>query len=290
MGPPTAPPQPQPPGRAGQGRLLSVSVLDRAPWWILVLLIGGIFALVGILRSSVYVETYHFLAPAVLVTLKLAFLAYALAMVLGLIAALGQLSRPSAPSSSRMWAWIRWAMHSATYTIARLYVEVIRGVPLLVQLIYIAFVLTPALAELTGIRWFRNDIVRATFGLGIGYGAYLAEIYRAGIESIPRGQTEAARSLGMSPWLAMRLVILPQAIRVILPPLGNDFVAMLKDSSLASVISVQELTYTGQLLNARTFRSFQTYNMVALLYLIMTLLGSFGVRGLERWAGKGYRH
>ncbi len=88
----------------------------------------------------------------------------------------------------------------------------------------------------------------------------------------------------------MRHVILPQAVRVILPPLGNDFVAMLKDSSLASVISVQELTYTGSLLNARTFRSFQTYNMVALLYLIMTLLGSLGVRSLERWTGKGHRH
>jgi len=271
MGPFTAPPQATPPpGIPGQGKLLSLSSLDRAPWWVLVLLMGGAFALVGILRSPVYIETYHFLAPAILVTLKLAFSAYALAMVLGLIAALGQLSKRAIP-----------------YTLARLYVEVFRGVPLLVQIIYIAFVLTPILADLTGMRWFRNDMVRATFGLGIGYGAYLAEIYRAGIESIPRGQTEAARSLGMSPWLAMRHVILPQAVRVILPPLGNDFVAMLKDSSLASVISVQELTYTGSLLNARTFRSFQTYNMVALLYLIMTLLGSFGVRGLERWAAKG---
>jgi polar amino acid transport system permease protein len=273
MGPPTAPPQaPLTPEIPGQGRLLSLSTLDRAPWWVLVLLIGGILALLGILRSPVYVETYHFLAPAILVTIRLAFTAYALAMILGLIAALGQLSRRAIP-----------------YTLARLYVEVFRGVPLLVQIIYIAFVLTPTLAELTGIRWFRNDIVRATLGLGIGYGAYLAEIYRAGIESIPRGQTEAARSLGMSPWMAMRHVILPQAVRVILPPLGNDFVAMLKDSSLASVISVQELTYTGSLLNARTFRSFQTYNVVALLYLVMTLLGSFGVRGLERWAGKGVR-
>jgi len=274
MGPPTAPPQvPQPPGLPGQGRLLPWSPLARAPLWVLTLLAGGIVALFFIRRSPVYIETYHFLAPAVLVTLKLAFSAYALAMVLGLIAALGQLSKSLIP-----------------YTLARLYVEVFRGVPLLVQIIYIAFVLTPTLADLTGIRWFRNDIVRATLGLGIGYGAYLAEIYRAGIESIPRGQTEAARSMGMSPWMAMRYVILPQAVRVILPPLGNDFVAMLKDSSLASVISVQELTYTGSLLNARTFRSFQTYNMVAILYLIMTLLGSFGVRGLERWAGKGVRH
>jgi len=274
MGPPTPPPQVAPsPERPGQGRLLSITSLERAPWWVVALLIGGVFALLGILGSPVYRETYRFLAPAVLVTLKLAFAAYALAMVLGLIAALGQLSRHPVPS-----------------TIARLYVEVVRGVPLLVQLIYIAFVVTPVLADLTGARWLRNDMVRATMGLGIGYGAYLAEIYRAGIQSIPKGQTEAARSLGMTPWMALRHVILPQAIRVILPPLGNDFVAMLKDSSLASVISVQELTYSGSLLNARTFRSYETYNMVALLYLIMTLLGSLGVRGLERWAGKGYRH
>lgn len=257
----------------GQGRLLPFGALERAPWWVIILLIGGILALIGIVRSPVYVETYHFLAPGIIVTIKLAVLAYALAMVLGLIAALGQLSK-----------------NPLFYTPARLYVEMVRGVPLLVQLIYIAFVVTPVLADLTGIRWFRNDIVRAVLGLGIGYGAYLAEIYRAGIESIPRGQREAARSLGMTSWQAMRHIILPQAIRVILPPLGNDFVAMLKDSSLASVISVTELTYSGSLLNARTFRSFQTYNMVALLYLIMSLLGAIGVRALERWAGKGYRH
>jgi len=260
------------PDVSGQGRLLSVGVLERAPWWALVLLIAGVFAFVSIRRSPVYLETYQFLLPAVFVTIKLALAAYVVAMVLGLLAALGQISRHPIPS-----------------TIARLYVEVVRGVPLLVQLIYIAFVLTPVLADLTGIRWFRNDMVRAVLGLGIGYGAYLAEVYRAGIESIPRGQGEAARSLGMTPWQAMRHIILPQAIRVILPPLGNDFVSMLKDSSLASVISVTELTYSGSLLNARTFRSFETYNMVALLYLIMTLIGSLGVRGLERWAGKGKR-
>ncbi len=194
-------------------------------------------------------------------------------MVLGLVAAFGQLAR------NRLFS-----------TSARLYVEVVRGVPLLVQLLYIAFVVTPVLAEATGLQVFRNDIVRATLGLGIGYGAYLAEIYRAGIESIPRGQREAARSLGMTSWQSMRYIILPQAIRVILPPLGNDFVAMLKDSSLASVISVQELTYSGSLLNARTFRSFETYNMVALLHLIMTLLGSLGVRALERRTLKGHKH
>jgi polar amino acid transport system permease protein len=242
------------------------------PWWAVLLAIGGLLALVGILNSPLYIETYQFLASGVVLTIELAVSAYALGMVLGLIAALGQLSR-----------------HPIPYTISRLYIEVVRGVPLLVMLLYIAFVVTPELATLTGINWFRRDVVRAILGLGIGYGAYLAEIYRAGIESIPKGQMEAARSLGMSYWQAMRHIVLPQAIRVILPPLANDFIAMLKDSSLAMVISVQELTYSGTLLRARTFRTFEVYNMVALLYLTMSLLGSLGVRGIERWAGKGKR-
>ena len=272
MSPPPTNPSDATPPLPGQGRLLPADILQRVPWWAVVLVIGGLLALYGILNSPIYIETYHFLASGVVMTIRLAVLAYAAAMVLGLFAALAQLSR-----------------HPVPYTIARLYIEVIRGVPLLVQLLYIAFVLTPALSDLTGIRWLRNDIVRATLGLGIGYGAYLAEIYRAGIESIPRGQMEAARSVGLTYWQAMRFIVLPQAVRVILPPLANDFISMLKDSSLASIISVQELTYSGQLLNARTFRSFQTYNMVALLYLSMSLVGSVGVRGIERWAGKG-RH
>ncbi len=272
MSPPPASPSGAPPPLPGQGRLLPADILQRVPWWGVLLIIGGLLAVYGILNSPVYIETYQFLASGVVVTLRLAVLAYALAMVVGLIAALAQLSH-----------------HPLPYTISRLYIEVIRGVPLLVQLLYIAFVVTPALANLTGIRWLRNDIVRATFGLGVGYGAYLAEIYRAGIESIPKGQMEAARSVGLTYWQAMRFIVLPQAVRVILPPLANDFISMLKDSSLASVISVQELTYSGSLLNARTFRSFQTYNMVALLYLTMSLVGSVGVRGIERWAARGRR-
>src|SRR2546428_7969037 len=106
----------------------------------------------------------------------------------------------------------------------------------------------------------------------------------------PRGQRERARAGPMLSVQTLPHVPLPQAFRFTPPPLGNDFVAMLKDSSLASVISVQELTYSGSLLNARTFRSFETYNVVALLYLCMTLLGSLGVRALERWTSKGYKH
>ncbi len=135
--------------------------------------------------------------------------------------------------------------------------------------------------------WFIGEIdlrgiPSAIIGLSIGYGAYLAEVFRGGIESIPKGQMEAARSLGMSYFQAMRHVILPQAIRVVLPPLGNDFIALLKDSSLISVIALPELLQRGRLWISRTFRAFEGYNSIALIYLVMTLFLSLLVRIIER--------
>jgi polar amino acid transport system permease protein len=148
------------------------------------------------------------------------------------------------------------------------------------------FAVTPALRDASG-GWIIGEvdlrgIPAAIIGLSIGYGAYLAEIFRGGIESIPKGQMEAARSLGMNYFQAMRYVILPQAIRVILPPLGNNFIALLKDSSLISVIALPELLQRGRLWISRTFRAFEGYNSVAILYLIMTLVLSFLVRVIER--------
>jgi polar amino acid transport system permease protein len=118
-------------------------------------------------------------------------------------------------------------------------------------------------------------------GLAIGYGAYLAEVYRSGIESIHRGQMEAARSLGMTYMQAMRHVILPQAIRRILPPLGNDFIAMLKDSSLVSVIALRDILRRGREHVSRTFLSLETYAVVALVYLVFTLILSKLVAMME---------
>ncbi|MBS3750556.1 MAG: amino acid ABC transporter permease [Anaerolineales bacterium] len=172
------------------------------------------------------------------------------------------------------------------YTLSTLYVEVMRGLPMLVIVLYMGFAVTPALRDASG-GWIIGEvdlrgIPAAIIGLSIGYGAYLAEIFRGGIESIPKGQMEAARSLGMNYFQAMRYVILPQAIRVILPPLGNNFIALLKDSSLISVIALPELLQRGRLWISRTFRAFEGYNSVAILYLIMTLVLSFLVRVIER--------
>jgi polar amino acid transport system permease protein len=172
------------------------------------------------------------------------------------------------------------------YTVSTLYVEVMRGVPMLVIVLYMGFAITPAIRD-ASVNWAFGEIdlrgiPSAVIGLSIGYGAYITEVFRGGIESIHRGQMEAARSLGMSYFQAMRYVILPQAIRVILPPLGNDFIAMLKDSSLISVIALPELLQRGRLWISRTFRAFEGYNSIAIMYLLMTLLLSLLVRVIER--------
>ncbi len=266
------------------GRL--VPLPRNIPWWTIILAICGLLILLFITTSTSYQEAFAFLASGVIRTLQLTLVGYGLALIFGLIGGLGRISK-----------------NPIIYTIATLYVEVIRGVPLLVVLLYIAFVLAPQVTILLDTNaqalhmpflsdlgaLFRNDFMRGALGLAIGYGAYLSEVYRAGIESIARGQMEAARSLGMGYGQAMRYVILPQAIRIILPPLGNDFIAMLKDSSLVSAIGAlpvdAELTLRGRMYSARTFQAFQTWNSVALLYLVMSLTLSVIVRYIEkRWS------
>lgn len=199
----------------------------------------------------------------IFLTLRVTFIAYALALLIGLIIGL-----------------MRVQHNPFLYAFSTLYVEVIRGIPLLVILLYAGFVVSPWLRDNTPISL--SDEWEAIIGLAFGYGAFIAEIFRAGIQSISRGQMEAARSLGMSYPQAMRYVILPQAVRVVLPPLGNDFIAMLKDSALISVLALPDLLQLGRLYVSRTFRAFEGYNTVAILYLLMTLFLSMLVRIIER--------
>lgn len=172
------------------------------------------------------------------------------------------------------------------YTISTLYVEVFRGVPMLVQVLYLGFVVRPYLksflSQIAGTPVEFSEFNAAVLGLGLGYGAYLAEVFRAGIQSIHRGQMEAARSLGMSYAQGMRYVVLPQAIRRVLPPLANDGVALLKDSSFVSVLAVADLTRQGRLYMSRTYRAFESWNMVAISYLVLTFMLSGVARLIEK--------
>jgi polar amino acid transport system permease protein len=178
------------------------------------------------------------------------------------------------------WALMRVSGIAWLALVAKLVVNTLRGIPILVQLFYIYFVLPDLGIALTALQ-------AAILGLGIAYSAYQSENFRAGIEAIDHGQVEAAQSIGMGWLLMMRRVILPQAIKIVLPPYGNIMIMMLKDSSQASTITVAELTLQGSLLASSTFKNMTVYTLVALLYLSMSLPLIGFVGWLERRFGKG---
>ncbi len=265
------------------------NTLAGLPWWLLIILLAGIFMVYAFYTDETYQAIFDFLRSGIIVTIRVTLIAYAVAITIGLLTGLARVSK-----------------NPIIYNLATVYVQVMRGLPILVTILYVAFVFIPLvvtqinrlgelLAEigllgsgnvlaLLGNRRAGLEIsfeIRAIIALAMSYGAFSAEIFRAGIESIGRGQMEAARSLGMSYLQAMRYIILPQAVRRVLPPLGNDFIAMLKESSLVSALGVQDITQLGRLYSASSFEYLKTYNMVAFLYLTMTILLSLGVKAME---------
>jgi len=197
-------------------------------------------------RPDPYVEILKFLPDGIYVTFKVTVLSIVFALAIGLFTGLGRISKNR---------FINGA--------ASLYVEVIRGIPLLVQLFYIYY----ALSKFVNVP----DMASAVIAMAVCYGAYMGEIFRAGIQSIPKGQAEAARSLGMTPAQSMFHVILPQAVKTILPPVGNEFVALLKDSSLVSILAVSDLLRRGREYASESFNYFEAYTVIALVYLVITL-------------------
>ncbi len=242
------------------------------PWWGLVALVVVLAIILVTVWSDPFWHIFLFVRDGLVVTISVTVTSFILILILGLLGGIGRISR------NRVFRGL-----------ASLYVEIVRGIPLLVQLIwwYFAF---PVVIQKIG-DWLNldfmtnyqaNPIFTAIIGLTVCYGAYMSEIYRAGIQSIPKGQMEAARSLGMTHFQSMRHVILPQSIRVILPPVGNEFISLLKDSSLVSVVAVADLTRRGREFMATHFNPIEVWTMVALLYLIMTLLSARGVSWLEK--------
>ena len=193
------------------------------------------------------------------VTILLTLISMALALVIGLLLALAQLN-----PRRRVLVWSAYA-----------FVELIRGSPLLLQLFYIFYVF-----PFFGLRL--NTFTAGVLGLAINYGAYLSEVFRAGIEAVDNGQWEAARSLGMPMWVIMAKVVLPQALRIIIPPVGNYFISLFKDTALVSTISIAELLFTGQLLAAETFKYLEIYSFIFTIYILISYPASLGVKWLER--------
>ncbi|MBN1400593.1 MAG: amino acid ABC transporter permease [Anaerolineae bacterium] len=251
-----------------------------ASWWALVLAVILAIWLLTRFKPYPFLVIWNFVFDGILVTLRISATSFGFILLVSLLGGLGRISRSP-----------------IIYGLSSLYVEIVRGIPLLVQLLFIWFALpqvfdvigealmslSPALGDigqrLIDLRM--SPFAAAVAGLTFCYGAYGSEIFRAGISSIHHGQMEAARSLGMTYLQAMRYIILPQAIRVILPPVGNEFVALLKDSSLVSVLAVSDLTRRGREYMARTFQSFDTWILVALCYLVLTLFSSRAVEFIE---------
>jgi polar amino acid transport system permease protein len=264
-----------------------VDRLSKLPYWLLIAILLALFFTWNMLSRTDYRVIFNATVKGLGTTLYVAFIAFVLATLLGLIIGLMRVSR------KRLFR-----------EISSFYVEIVRGIPMLVILYYIAFVGAPALVA--GVNWLGRPLIerglieamnvrqldflwRAVLALMIGYSAFISEIFRAGIQSINKGQMEAAQALGMTYWQAMSTIILPQAIRNVLPPLANEFVAMIKDSALVSVLGVQDVTQLGKVYSASTFKFFETYNVVAFLYLVMTVTLSLGVRLLEERLGRHKR-
>ncbi len=260
--------------------------LEKFPWWFIALMAIIILAYIVIATSPNYKDAFNFIRIGLSITITTTLSAFAIALFIGLLTGLGRISQS---------VFFR--------NLATLYVEFIRGVPMLVLIFFIALVGVPTvvnglnalghwLAD-AGVQFLASPLLalenknidmnlRAVIALSVTYGAFLAEIFRAGIQSISPGQMEAARSQGMSFWQAMYYIILPQAIRNVLPALGNDFVAMLKDSSLVSVLAVRDITQVARLYAGRSFRYDEAYTTLAIMYLSMTVILSLLVKYMER--------
>lgn len=230
-------------------------VVFRAWLFSFILSVSALF-LLPLLKPDPFRKIFFFLLDGVGVTFQITVFSICGALLIGFLAGLGRLSHKPGLS-----------------LFATVYVEVIRGIPLLVQLFYIYYVLN-SFISLSG-------FVSGVIALSICYGAYIGEIVRAGILAVPREQFEAALALGLSRRQIMRKIVMPQAVRIIIPPLGNEFIAMLKDSSLVSMIAITDILQRGKQYAAKTFRTFETYTMVALIYLVLTLFFSALVAFLE---------
>lgn len=237
------------PGKGDQESLLAWNVLFFSSISALILL--------PVLLPKPYLEILNFLPDGLLVTFEVTLFSIFFALALGLLAVFGRISR------------LRILNHIST-----IYTEAVRGIPLLVQIFYIYFAVGKFLQL--------PPLVSAIMAMSICYGAYIGEILRAGVQAIPKGQMEAAVALGLSRWQAIRLVVMPQVFKIVLPPIGNEFIALLKDSSLVSIIAVADVFRRAREYASKTFDYFESYTIVAIVYLVLTLFFSRIVGIMEK--------
>jgi len=262
--------------------------LATFPWWLAVMAVLGVWVIYLIANQQTYSRIFTQLQDGVRVTLFVSIVAYVIALIIGMVVGVMRSYPPEADSGP---------LRVAGYHIATFYLELFRGLPILVTLLIITFVAVPLFfdglnalfAQFGSEMEFNSRVIsytwRAIIALGLSYGAFLSEIFRAGIQSVSDGQREAAQALGLNSWQVMRYVVMPQAVRRILPPLGNDLIAMVKDSSLVAILAVRDITQLAKLSAGQSFLYLETYLVAAAIYLFITIIGSLLVRVLERRMG-----
>ena len=239
------------------------------PYWLAAIVAFILIMAIAILVGEKYGEAFSFIIRGLGLTLYATGLAFVISIAVGLMAAIDRMSD-----------------NTFARNVATTYIEFIRGVPMLVLLVVFGIVLVPDMLDLVGVSRRLIDLThRGIIGLSAVYGAFLAEVFRAGIESIPKGQSEAARSLGMTRGQTLSRIVIPQAIRNILPALGNDFIALLKDSALLSILAIREMTQMTKLYTGSSFRFNEGYLVLTFVYLTLTLILSLTLQWYGRRVG-----
>lgn len=234
-------------------------------WAAILALLGWVFWSTGNVELDFIAEWGPFILQGAPITVLVSATSIVLAVAMATIGALGRLSTKAIP-----------------FALASFYVSLVRGTPLLIQILFVYLALPQVGIVL-------SPIIGGILALGFNYGAYMTEIFRAGIQAVPKGQVEAARALGMPESLAFRRIVAPQAFRIVTPAIGNEFIVMIKDSALVSVVSVQELLWRAQTAGQRNFATLQTFLIAALVYWALTLTFSFFQERLERRMARGDR-
>ena len=238
------------------------------PWWFLGIILVIAYPLFKVFTDETWEEGFLFIKDGITLTIITTIGGFIISMILGLIVALGRLSK-----------------NTFFKNLAMFYIELIRGIPVLVTIFFVGLVIWPQMLNLLNLSpqsFLGKPAVKTTVALGLIYAAFIAEVFRAGIESVGTGQREAGMSMGLGRFQVFRLIVWPQALKNVLPALGNDLIALLKDSSLVSILAVRELTQMTKLWTGVTFQFFAGFMILAAMYLALTVSLSFLLQWYER--------
>jgi polar amino acid transport system permease protein len=275
-----------------------------SPWWLVIMVIGWMYIIYQMQGNPDYGAAFYALREGIPITLSLGLFSFVIASTVGLLIGMIRAYPPQPPETPLpVNRQVTHYLQIALYHIITVYVEFMRGIPPVVLLLIVWLVVVPAIKfpfeyvtntvilpplrsinpELRDFAWRGQSFPTGLLGLSLFYSAFLSEVFRSGIQGVPRGQIEAANSLGMNYIQTMRFVVLPQAFRAILPELGNNFISMIKDTSLVTILAIPDITQLARIWSGSQFTYVETYAVLSLLYLTLTVPGSLLMQVLERY-------